>query len=98
MAQLRQELEEFCKRAFQVKLFIEINIPKIEDGNNFGVAVQENILSQIGRLIDGAIKMTENSFRFWAYRGKLQTKVNSIVRTIRNLFYVAHQVSNGLRV
>jgi len=79
MALLRQELEQFCKRTFHVKLFIEINIPKIEDGNNFGVAVQENILAQLGRLIDGAVKMTENSFRFWAYRGKLQSKVGTYI-------------------
>lgn len=82
---MRKELEEFVKTSSSIKLFIEMNIPKIEDGNNFGVAVQESILSQLSRIIDNAMKLSESSTRFWAYRGKLVSKV--LCDEVRYLLY-----------
>ncbi len=32
-----------------VKIWIQLNIPKIEDGNNFGVSIQEETVSELGR-------------------------------------------------
>lgn len=32
---------------FQVKMWITLLIPRIEDGNNFGVSIQEETLSEV---------------------------------------------------
>ena len=31
-----------------LRTWIELNIPKIEDGNNFGVEIQEEIVAELG--------------------------------------------------
>jgi hypothetical protein len=34
-----------------VKIWIQLNIPRIEDGNNFGVGVQEESINEIARSV-----------------------------------------------
>lgn len=37
-----------------LKLWISLNVPRIEDGNNFGVSVQEEFIANLMRM-EGAI-------------------------------------------
>ena len=37
---LKKEFNELVEAAINVKIWVALNIPKVEDGNNFGVSVQ----------------------------------------------------------
>lgn len=56
-------------------MWISLLIPKIEDGNNFGVSVQEEILVEIQQVEFNAINNLEQVFNYYVSRGKLITKV-----------------------
>lgn len=52
-------------------------IPKIEDGNNFGVSVQEDTLAEIQQVEVEANNYLEQVSRYYVSRAKLVTKVCS---------------------
>merc|ERR1712226_286721 len=41
------KIQEFVEELQEVKMWITLNVPKIEDGNNFGVSIQEEVLSEL---------------------------------------------------
>ncbi|XP_060679105.1 proteasome activator complex subunit 1-like [Hemiscyllium ocellatum] len=43
IARVKQEMRALKEANSVVSLWLQLNIPKIEDGNNFGVAVQEKV-------------------------------------------------------
>lgn len=59
----------------QLKMWISLLIPKIEDGNNFGVSVQEDTLAEIQQVEVEATNYLEQVSRYYVSRGKLITKV-----------------------
>eukprot|EP00731_Ephydatia_muelleri_P034777 Em0076g10a len=46
---LKPEIVECIDKCNLIKLWVELLIPKIEDGNNFGVGVQEDILAEVSK-------------------------------------------------
>lgn len=42
-----EPIEMFKNDLFQLKMWISFMIPKIEDGNNFGVSIQEDTLAEV---------------------------------------------------
>jgi len=50
-------------------------VPKIEDGNNFGVGVQEEVMNELSRAEDSALGIVETSTKYFISRGKLISKV-----------------------
>jgi len=56
-------------------MWISLLIPKIEDGNNFGVSVQEDTLAEIQQVECDATNYLEKMSRYHTARGKLITKV-----------------------
>lgn len=56
-------------------MWISLLIPKIEDGNNFGVSVQEDTLAEIQQVEVESSNYLEQLSRFYASRGKLISKV-----------------------
>lgn len=64
-------------------MWVSLLIPKIEDGNNFGVSVQEDTLAEIQQVEVEATNYLEQVSRYYASRGKLITKVSVIVRDIK---------------
>jgi len=63
------------KLYFQLKMWVSLLIPKIEDGNNFGVSVQEDTLAEIQQVEVESTNYLEQVSRYYAARGKLVTKV-----------------------
>eukprot|EP00800_Vazella_pourtalesii_P015272 TRINITY_DN4091_c1_g3_i1.p1 TRINITY_DN4091_c1_g3~~TRINITY_DN4091_c1_g3_i1.p1 ORF type:complete len:262 (-),score=58.00 TRINITY_DN4091_c1_g3_i1:116-901(-) len=57
-----------------LKLWIELLIPRIEDGNNFGVSVQEEALSEISRSETEASSLLDSLSRYYLSRGKIASK------------------------
>ncbi|MCL4141306.1 UNVERIFIED_CONTAM: hypothetical protein GTU68_034497 [Idotea baltica] len=58
-----------------VRLWIQFNIPRIEDGNNFGVQIQEEVLSEASQIERDACTFLDQISRYFASRGKLVGKV-----------------------
>merc|ERR1712071_712195 len=57
-----------------LKMWISFLIPKIEDGNNFGVSIQEDMLAEI-RSVSEAAAFFDQISRYFITRGKIVTKV-----------------------
>ncbi|KAL6061948.1 endopeptidase activator [Balamuthia mandrillaris] len=58
-----------------VKVWIQLNIPRIEDGNNFGVGIQEESIQELTRVEDAGYALIESITKYYVTRGKLVSKV-----------------------
>jgi proteasome activator subunit 3 (PA28 gamma) len=61
---------------FQLKMWISFMIPKIEDGNNFGVSIQEDTLGEIQSVESEAAAFFDQISRYFVSRGKIVSKVD----------------------
>jgi hypothetical protein len=50
-----------------VKIWIQLNIPRIEDGNNFGVSIQEETVSELSRAEVNIINVLVTQFFFFFF-------------------------------
>jgi proteasome activator subunit 3 (PA28 gamma) len=55
-------------------------IPKIEDGNNFGVSIQEDTLGEIQSVESEAAAFFDQISRYFVSRGKIVSKVLLFIR------------------
>lgn len=58
-----------------LKMWLMYLIPRIEDGNNFGVAIQEDVLSEIRASEGEAAAYYDQISRYFTLRGKTVAKV-----------------------
>mgnify|MGYP002142151317 CR=1 FL=1 len=75
LALLQQEIQESIQLATDIKLWVQLNIPRIEDGNNFGVSIQEGMVQELSRAEDAGMGALEGLGRWWQGRAKLISKV-----------------------
>jgi len=71
---LRAELLAMVSNVDTVKLWIQLNVPRIEDGNNFGVGVQEDMVTELSRAEDHAFALLESITKYYIGRAKLMTR------------------------
>jgi len=71
---LKTEASFFLEFVSTVRFWVQLNIPRIEDGNNFGVQVQEELLQELGKAEDTAFSAVDLIAKYYAARGKLVTK------------------------
>lgn len=71
---LKSNILEFIEHLTTVKIWIQLNIPRIEDGNNFGVAIQEETLAELGRAEEAAFATLEATPKYFLLRAKYITK------------------------
>jgi len=57
-----------------VRMWITFNVPKIEDGNNFGVSVQEEILNELKSCETEYEALLSSPSAYYASRGKIISK------------------------
>jgi len=57
-------------------MWITFLIPKIEDGNNFGVSIQEDTLGEVRTVEAEAAAFYEQISRYYMGRGKIISKVS----------------------
>ncbi|XP_022173026.1 proteasome activator complex subunit 3 isoform X2 [Myzus persicae] len=72
---LKPNIKQLAEDTNALKMWVSLLIPKIEDGNNFGVSVQEDTLAEIQQVEVEATNYLEQMSRYYASRGKLISKV-----------------------
>lgn len=65
---------ELIEMVGTVRLWIQLNVPRIEDGNNFGVAIQEEAIQELGRVEDAAFNLCDG-IKYHASRAKFISKL-----------------------
>jgi len=75
LSALKKELLELVEMINTVKLWIQLNIPRIEDGNNFGVSIQEETVNELSRAEDSGFAVLESMTKYFVTRAKLVSKV-----------------------
>jgi len=66
------QLAELCDK---VKLWINLTMPKIEDGDNFGVQIQEEVLSELQRSQESAYNLRDSARQGHINRAKICSKI-----------------------
>eukprot|EP01138_Halocafeteria_seosinensis_P009335 gb/GECG01009540.1/.p1 GENE.gb/GECG01009540.1/~~gb/GECG01009540.1/.p1 ORF type:complete len:274 (+),score=48.85 gb/GECG01009540.1/:1-822(+) len=74
MDMLRHEVKEAVSALGTVKMWIQLLVPRIEDGNNFGVEVQEEIISEVSRIEDSSFQVLESLSKYFETRSELVQK------------------------
>ncbi|XP_065839961.1 proteasome activator complex subunit 3-like [Oscarella lobularis] len=75
IAILKPEIRTLITTCNKVKVWIQLLIPRIEDGNNFGVSIQEDTLSEVTRLESDTSSFLDHVSRYYVARGKLASKL-----------------------
>lgn len=65
---------ELIEMVGAVKLWIQLNVPRIEDGNNFGVAIQEETIQELSQVEDSAFNLCDG-VKYHTARARLMSKV-----------------------
>ncbi|KAI0652425.1 proteasome activator pa28, REG alpha/beta subunit [Trametes meyenii] len=73
--QLKRECELLAELCDKVKLWINLSMPKIEDGDNFGVQIQEDVLSEIHRSQESAYNLRDAARQDYLTRAKICSKI-----------------------
>jgi len=71
---LKKEAAEMLKYLSTVRLWIQLNVPRIEDGNNFGVQVQEDMIGEVSKVEENAFSSIDLLSKYHVTRGKMISK------------------------
>ncbi|EJD03669.1 proteasome activator pa28, REG alpha/beta subunit [Fomitiporia mediterranea MF3/22] len=74
-AHLKKECEELARLCDDVSIWIQLTMPKIEDGDNFGVAVQEEALAELNRCQQSAYNLRDTARQHHQTRAKICSKI-----------------------
>lgn len=72
---VKPHIRQLVEDANLLKMWISFMIPKIEDGNNFGVSIQEDTLAEIQSVESEAAAFFDQISRYFLSRGKIVSKV-----------------------
>ncbi|PWY97178.1 proteasome activator pa28, REG alpha/beta subunit [Testicularia cyperi] len=73
--ELRAEWDELVELMDALKMYINLQMPQIEDGDTFGVSVQEEALNEVVRTQDAAYNLLATPITFHTTRGDLAAKL-----------------------
>ncbi|CBZ54396.1 putative proteasome activator subunit [Neospora caninum Liverpool] len=65
-----------------VKIFMQLHVPRIEDGNNFGVAIQEEAIHLLNRVEESAFNLYDTVMKYYLARAKLCSKLVKYPNTL----------------
>merc|ERR1711991_621928 len=71
---VKKELAEFVENVSTIKVWIQLLTPAIADGNNFGVSVQEECITEFARAEENAFSTLDTISKYYLQRAKLVTK------------------------
>jgi len=66
---------QLVKDSRAIKMWITLSVPKIEDGDNFGVSVQKNVLSMLQEVEEATLTYFGKVTSYYDRRGKLVAKL-----------------------
>ncbi|KAH8990177.1 proteasome activator pa28 REG alpha/beta subunit [Lactarius hatsudake] len=72
---LKKECEQLIELTDKVKLWINLTMPKIEDGDNFGVQIQEEVLNELHRSQESGYNMRDCVRQNHLNRAKISSKI-----------------------
>lgn len=72
---IKRQCEDLVTLTDQVKLWVTLAIPKIEDGDNFGVQVQEEVLGELQRAQESAFNLRDTARQDYLARAKICSKL-----------------------
>ncbi len=75
-ALLKEQVLQLVEMACTVKLWLQLNVPRIEDGNNFGVGIQTDTIGELARVEDAALVTIENWSKYLLMRAKVIGKMD----------------------
>lgn len=61
--------------AIIVIVVVQLNIPKVEDGNNFGVSIQEESVNDLAKAEDTSFSLLDGINKYFMTRGKLVSRM-----------------------
>jgi len=75
IAAIKPKIVELVEAANLLKMWVTFLIPRIEDGNNFGVSVQEDTLGEIRQVESDGCSYLDAISSYHLNRGKVITKI-----------------------
>lgn len=72
---VKPEIKTVIEACESIKMWISLLIPRIEDGNNFGVSIQEEVLNEVHRIQTESINYLDAISRYFITRAKIVSKV-----------------------
>mmetsp|Transcript_20845 Transcript_20845/g.49601 ORF Transcript_20845/g.49601 Transcript_20845/m.49601 type:complete len:263 (+) Transcript_20845:184-972(+) len=72
---VKEEIQCCLQMLSKVKIWIQLNIPKVEDGNNFGVSIQEETVAELAKAEDTSYALLDAINKYFMTRGKLVSRV-----------------------
>jgi len=72
---IKPEIKDVIETCEKIKMWISLLIPRIEDGNNFGVSIQEEVLNEVHRIQTESINYLDTISRYFITRAKIVSKV-----------------------
>ena len=73
--ELRAEWDELIELMDALKMYINLQMPQIEDGDTFGVSIQEEALNEVVRTQESAYNLIATPFTYHSTRGDLAAKL-----------------------
>jgi proteasome activator subunit 3 (PA28 gamma) len=72
---IKAECAQLSDACDKVKLWVNLTMPKIEDGDNFGVQIQEEVLSELLRSQESAYNIRDSVRQNYLARAKICSKL-----------------------
>ncbi|KAG9343785.1 hypothetical protein JZ751_013166 [Albula glossodonta] len=72
---IKPEIRTLMEKCNTVKMWVQLLIPRIEDGNNFGVSIQEETVTELRTVESEAGSYLDQISRYYITRAKLVSKV-----------------------
>jgi len=72
---MKPEIKDVIEACESIKMWISLLIPRIEDGNNFGVSIQEEVLNEVHRIQTESMNYLDAISRYFITRAKIISKV-----------------------
>ncbi|KCV71288.1 hypothetical protein H696_02234 [Fonticula alba] len=74
---IKLEINEQLDICDAIKIWVQLNVPRIEDGNNFGVEVQEEIIGQLSQTENAFLGIRSEILDFYLSRANLVSAITN---------------------
>ena len=75
---MKKEVKECVILCSSIKMWITLKIPRMEDGNDFGVAIQEECIDTISEIEDEAYNILDTISSYHSTRGNYVVQVGCV--------------------